>query len=279
LKSYPAVIVRGAEADLVAALVDDFSPTAIEPRDEDVRVFFASAHDRDAAHRVLIATHDVTPAEISDEDWAKRSQENLQPVTVGRLTIVPNPQSRSQSESQLQAAIGNRQSAICLLIPPSMAFGTGHHATTRLCLEALQTTDLRQKTVLDLGTGSGVLAIAAALLGAAHATGIDCDPDAVQTARDNRDLNPASRDRVAFERGDLAATRLPSSAVVTANLTGPLLVRAASTIAGAVSAGGTLIVSGLLADERDDVCRAYAPMTAVWEREDEGWAGIVMKKQ
>jgi ribosomal protein L11 methyltransferase len=269
VKTYPAVVIRGIDPDFVALLVDEFSPVAIEPRDEDVRVFFASAGDRDAAQRALGTAHDVAPADISDEDWARRSQESLQPVTVGRLTIFPS----SQSEPR------NPQSAIHLVIEPSMGFGTGHHATTRLCLAALQAIDLGNRTVLDVGTGSGVLALAAVLLGATRAIGIDRDQDAIQSARENLGLNPEVGDRVAFSAVDLAAAPLPPADVVTANLTGPLLVRAATVIAPAVRSGGALIVSGLLVHERGDVARAYAPMEAVWEREEDGWAGLVMKKR
>ncbi len=199
-----------------------------------------------------------------------------------------------------------------------MGFGTGHHATTRLCLAALQAIDLTDKVVLDVGTGSGVLAIAAERLGARRASGIDNDQDAIQSARENLEVNPAAR-RVTFDLGDLTAwperngriaphetdgprgfqpietgspERLalqlrsgqalrPGSGqpdVVTANLTGGLLVRSASALLATVRAGGTLILSGLLAHERDEVCRAFAPAAVVWEQEEDGWVGLAMKK-
>jgi ribosomal protein L11 methyltransferase len=271
VKHYSALLIRGIDPDLVAALVDDFFPTAIEPRDDEVRAFFASARDRDAALHALAPRFDVAPLEVDDDDWARRSQENLQPITVGRITIVPsvpaaNPQSPTPDPRP-----------IAITIIPSMGFGTGHHATTRLCLEAMQTMDLTGCAVLDVGTGSGVLAIAASMLRAAIATGIDIDADALFSARENLTLNPSARG-VTFTELDVAHAALPECDVVTANLTGALLVRSAERIAAAVLPGGALILSGVLAHERDDVCGAFAAMPVAWEREDDGWVGLIVKK-
>jgi ribosomal protein L11 methyltransferase len=271
VKTHPAVSIGGADPDLVAALVDDFSPTAIEPRDNDVRVFFARDRDRDAALATLGGRFDVAALEVSDEDWALRSQDSLQPVTVGRVTIVPGPQSEADSAPPVVP------DHLTIVIVPSMGFGTGHHATTRLCLAALQSLDLAGRDLLDVGTGSGVLAIAASLLGAARAIGIDSDADAVQSARENLALNPSAR-AVSFGERDLACDPLPDADVVTANLTGALLVRSAMLLTRAVRPGGTLILSGILSHERDDVSRAFAPMAIVWERDEDGWVGLALEQ-
>jgi ribosomal protein L11 methyltransferase len=280
LKTYPAIEARTGAADLLLALIDDFGPTAVEDleRDGSVRIFFQSPADRDAALRALTAQFEVTAVDVPDEDWARRSQENLAPVTVGRITVFPDARSRSSRTSGRREPVERRLSspgAIEIVIIPSMGFGTGHHATTRLCLAALQAIPLTNQTVLDVGTGSGVLAIAAERLGAAQAVGIDFDPDAIQSARENLDLNPDVT-RVRFETAELSAIPLPMVDVVTANLTGALLIRSASALLAAVRTGGTLILSGVMAHERDEVAAAFAAAAVFWEREEDGWVGLAM---
>jgi ribosomal protein L11 methyltransferase len=267
---YPALDIRCDPSDLLLAIVDDYSPTAVEERDDSVRVFFANARARDEARALLSAQFEVGAVDVPDEDWARRSQENLQPVTVGRLTIA------TASALARLSAVSHEPSAMTIVIEPSMGFGTGHHATTRLCLEALQGVDLRGKTVLDAGTGSGILAIAAARLGAAAVLGVDDDADAIQAARENLERNPAPA--VSFRQGDLRSLALGTSDVVIANLTGALLVRSAPTLTGAARLPGTLILSGIQAPERDEVVRAFAGTLVDWERKDEEWVALNLRR-
>lgn len=271
VRLYPALDIVGGDPDLLLATVDDFSPTAIEERDATTRVFFASADAREVARAELAHRFAVETVDVSDEDWAQRSQENLQPVTVGRLTIVPNAESRVPNPESLT-----------IVIRPSMGFGTGHHATTRLCLAALQKVPIGGKRVLDLGTGSGILAIAADRLGAASAIGIDVDPDAIESARENRALNPEAR-HVRFDVVDLSATPpCPALAegadIVLANLTGALIVRAASTLRAAVASDGVLIVSGLQTHEREEVLAALSPAKILWQRDEDDWSALAMRQ-
>jgi len=269
---YPALDVRCEHLDLLLAIVDDFSPTAIEERDDAIRVFFANARARDDARTHLAARFDVAAIDVSDEDWARRSQQDLQPVTVGRITILPATNHAGANHTNPESPIPNH---ISIVIAPSMGFGTGHHATTRLCLEALQTVELRGKAVLDAGAGSGILAIAAGRLGAARALGIDDDPDAIQAALDNLALNPTPG--VSFAIGDLRSLPLEPADVVTANLTGALLVRSAAILVGAARPGGSLILSGLMTGERADVVDAFRGTNAVWERKEDEWVGLIMR--
>ena len=270
---YPALDVGGDDDGRLLALLDDFSPTAVEERSGGVTVYFTSASSRDAAREAVVREFPqftTAARDVDDEDWARRSQENLQPVTVGRITVAPpwtSPQppgtSRQPREARLQ-----------VVILPSMGFGTGHHATTRLCLTALQSLDLRDKTVLDVGTGSGVLALAASLLGAREATGIDYDADAIQSAEENLRLNPACGN-VRFHLLDLRdGAQLPPADVMTANLTGAILAQSASRLLGALMPGGVLVVSGLQSHERDEVVAAFEGTTLLWEQAEDGWTGL-----
>jgi ribosomal protein L11 methyltransferase len=262
LKTWPALDIEpGAQSDFVLALADDFRPTAIEERGDGLRIFFATGAMRDEAILALQPICPVSPIDVPDEDWARRSQENLTPITVGRITIAP-PWHVSRSSHEPRAT---SHEPVTIVIVPSMGFGTGHHATTRLCLAALQAIDLTGAFVLDVGTGSGVLALAAVRLGAAGALGLDDDPDAVQSAVDNLVLNPAPgpSQTVRFAAGDLMTMELPLADVVTANLTGALLVRAATRLQQALKPGGALIASGIQASERLEVQQAFAGLEIV----------------
>jgi ribosomal protein L11 methyltransferase len=262
---YPALSVAGVDGDLALAVADDHSPTAAEQSGDSITIFFRDAQARDSARQAMTAAFPgavVAAREVSDEDWARRSQENLRPVTVGALTVYPGP--------GLQSPIPG---SIAIVIRPSMGFGTGHHSTTRLCLLALQREELAGRSVFDIGTGSGVLAIAAVRLGALRALGIDNDPDAIQAARENLSLNPEVVG-VTFEAADLTGVRLKVADIVIANLTGGLLARGARRILETLRPGGRLIVSGLLADERDHVIAAFRPAEIVWESREDEWVAI-----
>jgi ribosomal protein L11 methyltransferase len=283
VKLYPALDVCASSSDAVLAMVDDFSPSALEERETAMRLFFASADARDAACAELRARGlETAPLEVSDEDWARRSQENLQPITVGRITVVSDASLKSRvrdepSGTSHDAVTPAEEPPIVIVIAPSMGFGTGHHATTRLCLDALQRLDITGRSVLDVGTGSGILAIAASRLGAARVTGIDVDPDAVQAARENLDHNPGVLD-VEFNVVDLSARVLPQADVVTANLTGSMLVASAAVLCAAVRPGGALILSGILAGERDDLLDAFGRDSVAWQKQDGDWIGFMVTR-
>jgi ribosomal protein L11 methyltransferase len=274
-KAWPALDIHVPSCDpqlqeLVLAELDDFQPTAIhEPDDTSrLRAFFTSAESRDAAARALGTSFGshlfIEPLNVEDEDWAARSQAQLRAVTIGRIVIAPPWDMGSDP-------------LLTIIVKPSMGFGTGHHATTRLMLTALQELTLDHQTVLDVGCGSGVLAIAAVKLGARSAVGIDIDPDALENATENAGLNEMG-DRVRFEEGDFRAMPLRAD-VVMANLTGGLLERSAEALAAMVMPGGLLVVSGFMDSETAAVVPAFETfLTLQTIAQEEEWMCAVFAK-
>ncbi|HSK10497.1 MAG TPA: 50S ribosomal protein L11 methyltransferase [Vicinamibacterales bacterium] len=278
-RTWPAIEVRFTRAepallralhDRVSAALDGLQATAIQEHDEARwTVFFTGPEERDEAAPVLLEAAPggvaLAAVDVPDEDWARRSQESLGPVRVGRLVISP-PWS---SGGSLPAAGDD----LLITILPSMGFGTGHHPTTRLCLSLLQERDPAGLRVLDLGTGSGVLAIAARRLGAASVLGVDDDEDAVGSARENLSLN-AVTDGVELRCADFR--RMPDLAgdVVIANLTGALLLAQAAALAAMVAPGGSLIVSGLTAEEEPAVGAAFGQLSPVARLGEAEWVAL-----
>jgi ribosomal protein L11 methyltransferase len=266
--AYPALELTADSLDPILAAVDDFQPTAVEERPGAIRVFFHTAAARDAACAALgAAGHLVVPLEVDDGDWARRSQEHLGPVTVGRITVAPPWHLAPRT-------LPPAPRTIHLVIAPSTGFGTGHHASTRLCLHLLQRFDLNGRSVLDVGTGSGILAIAAARLGARRVVGIDIDEDALRAARENLTLNPEATG-VELRAADLTDPSLEPAEVVVANLTGAALVRTASRLMSLTETGGVTIVSGFLEEEASAVRQAFGDAAAISETVEDGWMSIV----
>jgi ribosomal protein L11 methyltransferase len=173
-----------------------------------------------------------------------------------------------------------------VIIQPSMGFGTGHHETTRLCLGLLQEVDCRARRVLDVGTGSGVLALAAAALGAESVEGIDFDRDAVGNALENLALNEwiARTATIRFAAADLRSTPVLATGshstapadLVMANLTGALLVTAAPDLLARASSWAFLILSGFQHHEAPAVLAAFAGATELVHHRVEGEWGAVL---
>ena len=276
-KTWPALEVSAddVDRDLALAAADDYAPTAVEERDDGLRIFFSSSEIRDRALAALSSRFAATPIDVDDEDWARRSQRDLAPIAVGRIVVHPRAVDPVRSADPAPPAFPGPPAYIDLVIPPSMGFGTGHHATTRLCLAALQRIDLRGKVVLDAGTGSGLLAIAAAKLGAMRSIGIDDDRDAIHAAEENREFNSVTN--VELTVGDLLNDTLPAADVVVANLTGGLVLRAAKRLVAAVNPGGVLIISGILASERDEIRRAFANHVFVEDVQEDEWLGFTIR--
>jgi ribosomal protein L11 methyltransferase len=161
-----------------------------------------------------------------------------------------------------------------VIVYPSTGFGTGHHQTTRLCLGLLQKVDVVGRRAVDLGTGSGVLALAAWRLGAADIEALDYDEDAIANARENLRLNRADK-AITLRQADVRVDPVAPGDVVTANLTGAMLITEAPVLSALVRPGGTLIVSGFVAVEVDAVQATFTPtLTPVDEAAENEWRAL-----
>lgn len=280
MRDWPSFAVRFPAADealgeMLSASLDAESVAAIEERSAtEWLVSFRDADARDAA--CLDLRHAFEPLgltfevlDVSDEDWARRSQANLGAIRAGRFLVCPPWHTTSGDDDP---------GTIRLVIEPSMGFGSGHHATTRLCLTALQNLLVEGARVIDIGTGSGILAIAAAILGASHVRGIDNDPDALASARADAEMNGVTN-RILFDEGDFRGGVLGEFDIVLANLTGGMLASSARDVVAAAAPGGTLILSGITTAEAQSVLDAFAPLTTLVRRSDEdGWVGLVLTR-
>lgn len=205
--------------------------------------------------------------DVPDADWVRVTQAQFQPIPIGeRIWIIPSWHRDDPQVPHADAGMGTPD-VIRIELDPGLAFGTGSHPTTHLCLAWLESCLPAHSTVLDYGCGSGILAIAARLLGAGDTHAVDIDEQAVQATEFNARVNGVALQAM------LPDALMPGQYdVVVANiLSGPLKVLAPM-LAGRVAPGGHLVLSGILERQADEVAQAYAPWMAmhVWESR-EGW--------
>jgi ribosomal protein L11 methyltransferase len=184
---------------------------------------------------------------IQDQAWERAWMEHYHPMKFAdRLWVCPTGQEQREANT------------VCLILDPGLAFGTGTHPTTALCLEWLANHDLTGKTVIDYGCGSGILAIAAVLLGAKIAYAVDIDPQAITATESNAEKNNV-QDKIVCclpEQFELATKQVE---VVLANILAKPLIEMAEQITDLLAAKGQLVLSGILADQANSVIDAYSP--------------------
>ena len=210
-----------------------------------------------AANEIGIAdTPKFDVREVEEQDWVRLTQSQFEPIPIGeRIWVVPSWHDAPNPD------------ALILELDPGLAFGTGSHPTTRLCMEWLEQSVKPGQSVLDYGCGSGILAILAKKCGANPVVGIDIDPQAVESARQNSERNHAE---VTYGLPD--ACPAGEFDIVVANILSNPLKLMASMLASKVKPGGRIALSGVLARQADEVAAVYARYVdiSVW-REHEGW--------
>ncbi len=257
----------GTDVELVVSLADHADADAL----------VAALRDAEGAP-VGSGTTIVARDEVVDDAWLDAWREHARPVRAGRRIVVV-PVDLDATDLDADAAGGELAAGsddLVVAIDPGRAFGSGAHATSRLVLAMLEDAPVAGASVLDVGCGSGILAVVAVRLGAARVEAIDVDPEAVRaTERNAHHHGVGSR---------LTASATPVEAVegtfdlVLANIGASVLVAMAPTLAARTAPGGQLLLSGILEERRAEVERACAPLglVVVGELADDGWVGLAL---
>lgn len=242
--------------------------------------FYCTPDGEDAYHAFLecmksaeFSAFPLEQTEGDDDEWKDKWKEFFRPFSVGRRLFVYPPWEDVEIP----------EGRFGLLMDPSAAFGSGTHATTRLCMECAEDYLKADDAVLDLGCGSGILALAALRLGAKHADAVDIEESAVRVCRENLERNGYSENECSVRWGD--ATRDPGArgayTFLFANLVASLVVAIAPSLFSLLKPGGTLVASGILNVRCEETLAALekAGFSLVECREEEEWCALVLKKE
>lgn len=272
------VTVPAADEDLATALLWEAGTMGLQVDvaggDAVLLAYFPRAAA--TAESILVALDSlpiarIEAAAVPEVDWVAGFRESFRGFRAGSFHVVP-----------AWDAGGPVMEGRRLVVDPGQAFGTGTHESTRLCLAALEALCAARlpARVLDVGTGSGILAIAARRLGARIAVGIEIDPEALPAARQHADLNDVD---VHFVRGDGArAVQAGSFDLVVANIAAPLLIERADELCAAARPGGDLVLAGILGVDARAVLEAFARYAVegpIDIRNDGEWAAIVFRRR
>ncbi len=198
---------------------------------------------------------------LREEDWLESWKASFTPIRIGRFLIRPTWAERTDPGD-----------AIVIELDPGMAFGTGLHPTTQQCLEALSELDLAGRSLLDVGTGSGILAIAAGKRGARPIVATDIDELAVRAARENCERNAVGASVVLGSAADVTGR----FDVVVANIVAATLQSIARDLRARLLPGGTLVLAGIIAEKADDTAAAFA-LTLVARAQRDDWVSLVLR--
>lgn len=270
-----AVELRAEESarDAVAVFLAQATGVAVEERADGILVGYAPTRIAldGLTDRLLRVFHDIDifARVLEPVDWSERWREGLAARRVGRLHLTPSWLPRPEGDD-----------LVSVVIDPEMAFGSGEHGSTRAALALLERAGTEGRQVLDLGSGSGVLAIAAARLGAARAVGIEIDAEAIPYAERNAESNGVA-DRVTFVEGDAGALAplLGPADLILSNILRTVNVALLGVIRTALAAGGLVIFSGMEPGEAEEFLPALraAGFQVVDEVVDTGWWALAAR--
>ena len=207
---------------------------------------------------------------LQQEDWANNWKKYFHQLKIGKkMLICPDWETAEHTEGRA-----------VLFLEPGMAFGTGTHATTCLCMEVMENYITSDTQVLDVGCGSGILALSALLLGAKRAEGVDIDEKAVKTAVQNAARNGYGEEKIRFSQGNLTEKISGQFNLVVANIVADVIVLLCKDITAFMTEDAHLIVSGVITESEAQVKKAFAEahLTIISRHEKEGWLSFVLQK-
>lgn len=248
----------------------DAEVTALFPEEADVSSVMADVTQISQ----LSKQPDYSLAYVEEQDWVRLTQAQFSPIQISsRLWIVPTWHQPPDP------------AAINLILDPGLAFGTGSHPTTKLCLSWLDKNLKPGESVVDYGCGSGILAIAALKLGASHVTGVDIDPHAITASYENSERNQCDQSALIFSASHVATAENKESRiyadVVIANILANPLIILAPILADSTCDGGHIVLSGILQEQANEVITTYQQWFQIQvTAEDDGWVLLAgVKKQ
>lgn len=254
-------IADEASEELIQSRLFLTASTGSTSTDDVVIAYFDTPEDR-AAAKALLGDFRFTEAERERIDWLEKYQQSLEPLYIGkRFVVVPDA----------------NLAPITIIVPQEQAFGTGSHETTSLCIEILESLGIEGKRGLDIGTGSGILAIAMHKLGAAKVIAFDNDNDAYGALRDNRIRNHVADEAMPLFIGGTDALRAGTFDVVTMNIIPEVIIPLLPEVVARLAKDARLILSGILVIKRDEVVEAARErgLELLTERsKGEWWAGV-----
>ncbi len=269
IEDYSDVSINGMYGDLIdeSILNADKSKVAVSifvPEERNLAEYTAFITER---FRTLEIEGEISFEGVNEQDWAESWKKYYHPIKLGKITIVPAWEHYEPTEDE-----------IILRMDPGMAFGTGTHETTRLVIEMMQKILTGNERVLDVGTGSGILAICASKLGAKSVAAYDIDPVAVRVARDNIETDGATN--ITCDTSDLLASVDTTNGrydVVLANIVADIIIRMLPDIDPYLAEDGKIIMSGIISPRADEVRASIAEngLRIVAEMQENDWLAIM----
>jgi ribosomal protein L11 methyltransferase len=256
------------ETDTETVVIKAYLP--VDDELDDKLKEFERRVDELIAHHINKGKGQIDWREVQEEDWATSWKNYFHPIAVGqRVVIKPSWEEYAQAPDE-----------IVIELDPGMAFGTGTHHTTAMCIRCLEQVIQAGDIVFDVGTGSGILAVAAAKLGAAHVQAVDLDGVAVRVARENIILNQVET-KITLAQGDLLTGVDGRANVIVANIIADVIIRLLPDVPARLADGGVFIGSGIIAERLGDVTEAIMANGLVVDKiiEEGGWAAVVARKE